>query len=73
MAQLAIDMGQDGPEYSLQGEKAYFDGCHPWCAGCKTLALFIYHPAIQHVLRLATTEVENESTCKITVFWELSN
>ena len=28
MAQLAIDMDQDGPEHSLQGEEAYFDGCH---------------------------------------------
>ena len=28
MAQLAIDMDQDGPEHPLQGEEAYFDGCH---------------------------------------------
>ena len=28
MAQLATDMDQDGPEHPLQGEKAYFDGCH---------------------------------------------
>ena len=28
MVQLAIDMDQEGPEYPLQGEEAYFDGCH---------------------------------------------
>ena len=28
MAQLAIDMNQDAPEHPLQGEEAYFDGCH---------------------------------------------
>ena len=28
MAQLAIDMDQDGPEHPLQGEETYFNGCH---------------------------------------------
>ena len=27
-AQLAIDMDQDGPDQPLQGEEAYFNGCH---------------------------------------------
>ena len=27
MAQLAIDMDQDGSEYPLECEEAYFDGC----------------------------------------------
>ena len=31
MAQLAIDMDQDGLEHPLQGEEAYFDGCHSRC------------------------------------------
>ena len=58
MAQLAIDMDQDGLEQPLQGEEAYFDGCHPQSVGYKTLALFVYHPAMQHILRLATVEVK---------------
>ena len=62
MAQLAIDMDQDGPDHPLQGEEAYFDGCHSQCVGNKTSALFIYHPAMQYILRLATMEVKNEST-----------
>ena len=28
MAQLAIDMDHDGLEHPLQGEEAYFVGCH---------------------------------------------
>ena len=67
MAQLAIDMDQDSPEQLLQGEEAYFDTCHSQCVGYKILALFIYHTAMQCVLRLATMEVKSESTCEITV------
>ena len=33
MAQLAIDMDQNGPEHLLQAEDAYFDGCHSRCTG----------------------------------------
>ena len=73
MAQLAMDMDQDGPEHPLQDEKAYFDGCHSQCVGYKTHALFVYHPAMWHILRLAPVKVRNESTCEITVFWELFN
>ena len=39
----------------------------------KTLALFVYHPAMQHILRLATMEIKNKSTHEITLFWELYN
>ena len=53
MAQLAIDMDQNGPEHPLQGKETYFDGCHSRCAGYKTLALFIYHMAMHCILRLA--------------------
>ena len=53
MAQLAIDMDQDSPEHPLQGEDAYFNGCHSRCAGYKTLALFVYHTAMCCILRLA--------------------
>ena len=73
MAQLAIDMGQNGPEHPLQSEDAYFDGCHSRCAGYKTLALFVYHTAMHHILRLATMEVKSKSTQEISLFWELFN
>ena len=73
MAQLAIDMDQDGPEHPLQGEDAYFNGCHSRCAGYETLALFVYHTAMHHILRLAMMEVKSESTHEISIFWELFN
>ena len=67
MAQLAIDMEQDGLEHPLQGEEAYFDCCHPRCAGHKTLALFVYHTAMSYLLRLAVMEAKSKSTCEITI------
>ena len=73
MAQLAIDMDQNGPEHPLQAKDTYFNGCHSRCAGYKTLALFVYHTAMGHILRLATMEVKSESTQEISLFWELFN
>ena len=62
MAQLAIEMDQNGPEHPLQAEDTYFDGYHSRCTGYKTLALFVYHMAMHRILRLATMEVKSEST-----------
>ena len=73
MAQLAIDMDQDGPQHPLQGEEAYCNGCHSRCVGYKTLALFVYHTVMCHILRLAMMEVKSESTHEISIFWELFN
>ena len=73
MAQLAIDMDQNGPEHPLQAKDAYFDGCHSRCTGYKTLALFVYHTAMHRILRLATMEVKSKSTKEISLFWELFN
>ena len=73
MAQLAIDMDQEGLQYPLQGEEAYFNGCHSRCAGYKTLALFVYHTAMCRILKLAMMEAKSESTCELSIFWELFN
>ena len=62
MAQLAIDMDQNGPEHPLQTEDPYFDGCHSRCTGYKTLALFVYHMAMCRILRITMMEVKSEST-----------
>ena len=72
MAQLAIDMDQNGPEHPLQTKDTYFDGCHSRCTGYKTLALFVYHTAMCRILRLATMEVK-ASRQKKCLFWELFN
>ena len=68
MAQLAIDMDQDGLEHPLQHEDAYFNGCHSRCVGYRTLALFVYYTAMCHILRLAMMEVKSESTHEISIF-----
>ena len=73
MAQLVIDMDQNGPEHALQAQDAYFNGCHSRCTGYKTLALFVYHTAMHHILRLATMEVKSKLTKEISLFWELFN
>ena len=72
MAQLAIDMDQNGPEHPLQGKEAYFNGCHSRYAGYKTLALFVYHMAMHYILRLAMMEVKSESMHEISIIWEFS-
>ena len=50
MAQLPIDMDQNGPEHPLQGKEAYFDGCHSRCAGYKLWhCLYITQPWVVHL------------------------
>ena len=61
MAQVAIDMDQDGSQHPVQCEEAYFEGSHFQCVGYKTLTLLIYPHALQHILRLATMEVKKLS------------
>ena len=47
MAQLAIDMDQNGPEHPLQAEDAYFDGCQSRCQAIKLWhCLYITRPCI---------------------------
>ena len=66
-------MDQDGPEHPLQGKDTYLNGCHSPCMSLKTIALFVYHPAMWCILRLTTMKVKNEFSCEITLFWELFN
>ena len=58
MTQLAVYMDQEGPENPLQGEEAYFSSLHLQCTGYKTPTLFVYHPAIWHILRLANMKLK---------------
>ena len=41
--------------------------------GYKTLALFVYHPAMQYILRSSIMEVKSESTHEISLFQKLFN
>ena len=33
----------------LSYEKAYFDGMHRWCHGCKSLTLWVHHPGMRRM------------------------
>lgn len=74
MAQLALQMDQNNTvENPLMNEEAYFDGAHKRCIGFKTLGLFVYHPALRKILKLASMEVRSEDTVNIALFFKLFN
>ena len=63
MAKVAILMDQTSSTYNaLQEEDCYFDGTHTRVRGFKTLALWVFHPVLRYILRLATMDVKAEST-----------
>ena len=55
-------MDQDGESNILQMENAYFDASHTRVYGFKTFALWLLHPAMKQVLRLASMELHSENT-----------
>ena len=73
MAQLAIDMDQDGEENLLQMENAYFDATHSRVHGFKTFGLWLVHPAMLQILRLASMEIRSENYIEISRFFILFN
>ena len=73
MAQMAVDMDQAGPENMLQMENAYFDATHSRVYGFKTFALWLVHPAMLQILRLASMEIRSENYVEISRFCQLFN
>ena len=73
MLLLAAEMDQSGEQNPMQQEAAYFDGSHSRCVGFKTLGLFVLHPGMRCLVRLASMEVRTESTKNIAMFWKLFN
>ena len=73
MAQLAIYMDQDGEENLLQMENAYFDATHSHVHGFKTFGLWLVHPTILQILRLASMEIRSEKYIHIAAFFRLFN
>ena len=54
-------------------EKAFFDGMHSRCKGYKTLTLWMHHPGMRKMQRLATMDCKKESTDMIALFFETFN
>ena len=70
IAELAVEIDQEGPDSLFQGEEAHFDVSPSWHIGYKTFALFVFHPAMQHNLRTATMDMKSKLP-KETAFLEI--
>ena len=70
---VAQQMDQDGEENPLQQEDAFFDGCHSRCTRFISLGLWVQHPSMRCVIRLASMEVRSEATEDIAIFFKLIN
>ena len=73
MGKMAILMDVKGPEHILQLENAYFDAMHTRVYGFKTLAMWLIHPAMKQILRLASMELHSENYMDISLFLQLFN
>ena len=73
MAQMALHMDVDGEPNILQMENAYFDATHTWVYGFKSLGLWLIHPAMKKILRLASMELRSENNKDIALFFSLFN
>ena len=73
MAQIAIDMDIDGEENLLQLENAYFDATHSRVQYFKSLGLWLIHPAMKKILRLASMDIRSEHHRDIALFLTLFN
>ena len=74
IVKVAVLMDQTSSTYNaLQEGDSYFDGTHIRVRGFKTLALWLFHPGMRCILRLATMDVRAESTQQISIFWNILN
>ena len=67
---LQMDKESDGP---LAQEFCYFDAMHSRFRGFKTITLWVLHPLIRRMLKIACMEVEKESTKNLVLFWKTLN
>ena len=73
MAKLAVQMDVTGPENILQQENTYFDVTHTHVHGFKSLGLWLYHPTMRKVIRLASVDIRTENTKDIALFLTMFN
>ena len=71
-AEIGLKMDKSS-SHPLSNEYCFFDGKHDRCKGYKTPTLWVYHPTLRQVLKLATMEVESESSKHQVIFWNLWN
>ena len=73
LAEIATHMDVDGVPNLLQLENAYFDATHTRVYGFKSLGMWLLHPAMRKMLRLASMEIRSENYRDIALFLTLFN
>ena len=73
LGKIAIDMDVDGPDNILQLENAYFDATFSRVHGFKSLGLWLLHPVMAKILRLASMDVRSENHEEIGLFLRYFN
>ena len=73
MAQVAIDMDVAGPENIMQKENAYFDTTFNRVYGFTSFGLWVYHPTMRKILRIACMDMRSENYRDIAIFFTLLN
>lgn len=67
---LSMDRGETG---LLNDQYCYADTTHKRCPGFKTLTLWVYHPLLRKLVKLATLECLTDDTDAFVQFWTLFN
>jgi hypothetical protein len=57
----------------LHDQYCYADATHKRCPGFKTITLWVYHPLLRKLVKLATMESTTEDTEAMVQFWSLFN
>ena len=70
---FAIQMDQSGPQNILQDEDCYFDGSYSRCKDFVSLGLWLRHPSMRRIVKLAGMETKKEDTVSITIFFKKFN
>ena len=71
--EIALNMDIDGEENILQLENAYFDATHSPIQNFKSLGMWLVHPVMKKVLRLASMDIRSENHKYIALFFRLFN
>ena len=72
-AEVCVQMDRNNCEHPLSKEFCFLDAVHSRCQGFKTLTLWVWHPALNELINLATMECETESSVIIQMFWNNLN
>ena len=73
MAEIALQMDVNGEDNILLLENAYFDATHSRVQYFKSLGMWLVHPVMKKVLRLASMEICSEHHKDIVLFLHLFN